>query len=232
MVGLIQATRIQRNDSCSRVCGLHGMHEAGTPFFESVDFPDLSLNVLSDRVFHSPPQRAATVQNHNYWCIIDVSSSPCKSPLEIEQNRSWVATACLVNMHRFIENIDISVADHLTSPVSKQNTRCSPARSAAGGNDSMGRIGNNVRARGMRMRKSKWKAKKSWKELPMEEKCNVGFIEYQLGIIYVHCCLGWNWMTLVFLESMYTRTQERPPLRPTAPTGSIHSGPSRKTKCH
>ncbi|KAF4237534.1 hypothetical protein CNMCM6805_006865 [Aspergillus fumigatiaffinis] len=139
----------------------------------------------------NPPQWAATVRNHNYWRIIDQE--------------------CLVNMHKFIEKIDTGVADHLSSP--GQRLRLSDEALAnrirdilrqvfaSGGNTSMGRIGNDVRvffesesftceqynaALGEDEEESKWEEKKSWKELTLEEKCNVGFIAYQLGVIKVH----------------------------------------------
>ncbi|EAW16898.1 uncharacterized protein NFIA_002480 [Aspergillus fischeri NRRL 181] len=139
----------------------------------------------------NPPQWAATVRNHNYWRIIDQE--------------------CLVNMHKFIEKIDTGVADHLTSPGQRlrlgDDALASRIRDilrqvfASGGNTSMGRIGNDVRAffesesftceqynaaLDEDEEESKWEEKKSWKELTLEEKCNVGFIAYQLGIIKVH----------------------------------------------
>lgn len=33
---------------------------------------------------------------------------------------------------------------------------------------------------------SKWEENKSWKELTLEEKCTVGFIAYQLGVIKIN----------------------------------------------
>ncbi|KAF4233538.1 hypothetical protein CNMCM8980_004306 [Aspergillus fumigatiaffinis] len=118
---------------------------------------------------------------------------------------------CLVNMHKFIKKIDIGVADHLSSPGQRlrlgDEALANRIRDilrqvfASGGNSSMGRIGNDVKAffesesftceqynaaLDEDEEESKWEEKKSWKELTLEEKCNVGSIAYQLGVIKVH----------------------------------------------
>ncbi|RHZ60773.1 hypothetical protein CDV55_104586 [Aspergillus turcosus] len=139
----------------------------------------------------NPPQWASTVRNHNYWRIINQE--------------------CLVNMHKFIEKIDSGVADHLASPGQRlhldDEALANRVRDilrqvfASGNNTSMGRIGNDIRAffesesftceqfnaaLDEDEQESKWEEKKSWKELTLEEKCTVGFIAYQLGVIKIN----------------------------------------------
>lgn len=111
-------------------------------------------------------------------------------------------------MHKFIEKIDSGVADHLTSPGQRlqldDEALANRVRDilcqvfASGNTTSMGRIGEKVRAffesesftcklfKDEDEQGSKWKEKRSWKELTLEEKCTVGFIAYQLGVIKIN----------------------------------------------
>ncbi|GFF68616.1 hypothetical protein IFM47457_02124 [Aspergillus lentulus] len=112
-------------------------------------------------------------------------------------------------IHR--KDFDNGVADHLSSPGQRLRLGDEALANwirnilrqvfASGGNTSMGRTGNDVRAffesesftceqcnaaLDEDEQESRWDEKKGWKELTLAENCNVGFIAYQLGIIKGH----------------------------------------------